>query len=259
MKKSLILFLLFLISGFDNYLYSSQNNAHYGNESTDCIICMETYKNNDKIIVLPCNNNHFMHQHCFNQFVENEKAKSTNPMCPICRAIIPYYDKVNNHGQIQSSIANNKGGIKNKIYLINNHQKQNTKQNNNHDNQKQNQTKQNKPKIDITKEYIKPLINNIENHKSSILEFLASTTLGLFARTIIKQNNDKPNHNHSLKWLSLIGLGASQCYLLNNINQNRFENNNRKKTIGANLSGLLFGGLIVPTFLDLWSGKQNEN
>ena len=46
-------------------------------ENKKCIICLDEYKNNDKVIYLPCI--HFFHKKCINRWLKNK------PKCPICQ------------------------------------------------------------------------------------------------------------------------------------------------------------------------------
>jgi hypothetical protein len=53
-------------------------------ENKDCNICIESYKKDDKITILPCN--HIFHDTCIENWLCNEKVT-----CPICRTDIREY------------------------------------------------------------------------------------------------------------------------------------------------------------------------
>lgn len=53
-------------------------------ENKDCNICIETYKKDDQIIILPCN--HIFHYDCIKNWLCNEKVT-----CPICRTDVREY------------------------------------------------------------------------------------------------------------------------------------------------------------------------
>ncbi len=56
---------------------TSEHVAH-----TSCAICMVDYNEQDDVIILPCNSNHYFHSLCVEEFL---KVKSE---CPLCRAHI---------------------------------------------------------------------------------------------------------------------------------------------------------------------------
>ena len=50
-------------------------------ENKRCIICLEDFKNDDKIIYLPCF--HLFHEKCITDWINMNKG-----FCPLCRSII---------------------------------------------------------------------------------------------------------------------------------------------------------------------------
>ena len=61
-------------------------------EHTECIICLEEFKQTDRVTPLPCNTRHYFHSKCIEQW--NQKQK----YCPLCNtpftiAELSEYDK----------------------------------------------------------------------------------------------------------------------------------------------------------------------
>lgn len=50
------------------------------NANTNCIICFDDFKEDDKVTPLPCNSKHTFHEQCINTWL---KTKNT---CPLCNA-----------------------------------------------------------------------------------------------------------------------------------------------------------------------------
>lgn len=46
----------------------------------ECIICWNDYKPEDDVIKLKCNDKHYFHSHCIEDWI-----KSGNNSCPLCR------------------------------------------------------------------------------------------------------------------------------------------------------------------------------
>ena len=66
-------------------------------ENTECVICMMEYKPNDVTITLPCDNRHFFHAAC----IENWLKK--NNSCPMCKKPVTMDDIKNQKKQIKSA------------------------------------------------------------------------------------------------------------------------------------------------------------
>ena len=63
-----------------------------GSEADMCIICTDSFKNNDRVIELSCNNKHVFHADCIKTWI----AKKT--ICPMCRAdLVPDLDEENDN------------------------------------------------------------------------------------------------------------------------------------------------------------------
>jgi len=45
--------------------FDSIEHTHY----SSCVICMEDFKDNDELTVLPCNNNHYFHASCVKAWI----------------------------------------------------------------------------------------------------------------------------------------------------------------------------------------------
>jgi hypothetical protein len=72
----------------ENYIIDTELLNEY--EGKDCNICIETYKKDDKIVILPCN--HVFHNECIENWLCNEKVT-----CPICRKDVrEYINNINN-------------------------------------------------------------------------------------------------------------------------------------------------------------------
>ena len=55
----------------------------------DCVICMEQFKDDDIILVLPCDDKHYFHKKCTMQWLERKTE------CPLCRK--DFQDTILNH------------------------------------------------------------------------------------------------------------------------------------------------------------------
>ena len=53
------------------------------NDENACIICMETYKEDDTITRLRCHNNHFFHTNCIESWI-----RRGGNACPVCKVPI---------------------------------------------------------------------------------------------------------------------------------------------------------------------------
>ena len=58
-----------------------ENINKLNDENKKCIICLEDFKNDDKIIYLPCF--HLFHEKCITDWINMNKG-----FCPLCRSII---------------------------------------------------------------------------------------------------------------------------------------------------------------------------
>lgn len=54
----------------------------HGNENDMCVICIEYFKNEDKIVMLPCSIKHIFHQECIYAWIKKK------PICPTCKTEI---------------------------------------------------------------------------------------------------------------------------------------------------------------------------
>ena len=67
-----------------NFFFGPQNNQSTSQQShllgQECCICLETYKVNDRVGVLPCKHN--FHEGCIKRWLSGDPRKS----CPLCRA-----------------------------------------------------------------------------------------------------------------------------------------------------------------------------
>ena len=54
-------------------------------ENEECGMCMEEFVAPCKITVLACNENHYFHQECIDQWVEFNTDKGVTATCPMCR------------------------------------------------------------------------------------------------------------------------------------------------------------------------------
>ena len=61
------------------------NPEEYG-EGVECIICMEEYKPEDEVTPLPCDERHFFHSRCIEDWLK------TNNSCPLCKKAITKAD-----------------------------------------------------------------------------------------------------------------------------------------------------------------------
>jgi len=63
-----------------------------GNEVDMCIICTDSFNNNDRVIQLSCNNKYVFHSDCIKTWI----TKKT--ICPMCRTeLVPDSDDENNN------------------------------------------------------------------------------------------------------------------------------------------------------------------
>lgn len=61
---------------------------------SECVICMQSYGDNDMITTLACNEKHFFHTQCIERWIQNRPTNvGDGPKCPICRAPISVEDK----------------------------------------------------------------------------------------------------------------------------------------------------------------------
>lgn len=63
-------------------LIRRQFTASKFKSQTECIICMSEYTNDDEVTPLPCNESHYFHTACLEQWMQ------TKSECPLCRAPI---------------------------------------------------------------------------------------------------------------------------------------------------------------------------
>jgi hypothetical protein len=49
--------------------------------TSECSICLETFKNEDEVIQLPCSKFHVFHQQCLKEMLNVQEGKN----CPLCR------------------------------------------------------------------------------------------------------------------------------------------------------------------------------
>ena len=78
---------------------SGLKHWHYGEyefkdeQMVDCVICMEEFKEDDVILVLPCDVKHYFHKKCTMAWLDRKTE------CPLCRE--DFQTKILNH--IESS------------------------------------------------------------------------------------------------------------------------------------------------------------
>ena len=66
----------------------SEFNPFLFTSTKECAICMETYKEDQKVIALPCDERHYFHTDCILTWSERHRN------CPLCKT--PYdTDKIN--------------------------------------------------------------------------------------------------------------------------------------------------------------------
>jgi len=66
-----------------NALLSNLNSKKFdGGAMTECCICLEEFKDDDEVVPLPCNSNHYFHEACISEHIK------TKGQCPLCRAEI---------------------------------------------------------------------------------------------------------------------------------------------------------------------------
>lgn len=64
---------------YPTYYYENKDT-----ESTECVICLAPYENNDVVCVLGCHKRHMFHEQCLREWLPNETK------CPICRSSISF-------------------------------------------------------------------------------------------------------------------------------------------------------------------------
>ena len=64
-------------------------------KATNCPICTCPFEANDKITQLACFPTHRMHTECYNGFIEFEKKRGKDPLCPLCQEKIDLDKAVN--------------------------------------------------------------------------------------------------------------------------------------------------------------------
>jgi hypothetical protein len=75
--------------------HNNNNNDNNDNDNMDiCVICTENFKNEDKVIILPCNFHHVFHENCIKSWIKNKT------ICPLCRKDLNFY--VNNENNINN-------------------------------------------------------------------------------------------------------------------------------------------------------------
>ena len=50
------------------------------NDHTECSICLEEFKSDDRVTPLPCNTRHYFHSKCIEEWSQKQK------FCPLCNA-----------------------------------------------------------------------------------------------------------------------------------------------------------------------------
>lgn len=59
-------------------------------ESTECVICLSAFNQNDEIIQLKCSKYHIFHYECFKRHLTSQLE--SNQLCPLCRERIQIQD-----------------------------------------------------------------------------------------------------------------------------------------------------------------------
>ena len=65
----------------EEIIITNENNTEY--ETICCSICLDEYKNEDKILKYPCD--HIFHKKCIETWIKIEVDNKNTPSCPCCR------------------------------------------------------------------------------------------------------------------------------------------------------------------------------